>query len=236
MKNLPISILTKNQTKMFSKICKIDGMNRLVEVTIRYDDSCGNGHNTISITGEVHVNTNPKPSQRDNPHCCGCIHDIISEFFPELRGYIKWHLCSSDGPMHYLANTLYLAGDRDYNGLRQGERRQLINGQTKLGVWELCLVNETGEKINSVYGYAWEDAETAPDVPEVSSYTRDCVQWVPVYRIGEGKVPDIDGARACAIWPNATLEQLQDKDQLLFRLPELMREFKQDVENLGFVY
>lgn len=236
MKNLPISVLTKNQTKMFSKICKIDGKKRLVEVTIRYDDRYGCGHNDFIITGDVHVNTDPRPLQREDPYCCGCIHDTISEFFPELHGYLKWHLCSPKWPLHYIANTLYHAGDTDHNGLRRGERCQLINGQTKLGVWELCLVDETGEKLSGVDDYIWEDAETMPDIPEVFRHAGECVRWLPVYRVGEGKEPDLDDARESALWPNATLEQLQDEQQLTARLPALMDDFKLQVESLGFVY
>lgn len=38
------------------------------------------------------------------------------------------------------------------------------------------------------------------------------------------------------IWPEATLEQLQDEEALLARLPGLLEEFKRDVESLGFTY
>lgn len=50
----------------------------------------------------------------------------------------------------------------------------------------------------------------------------------------EAKEPDLKGARSCAIWEDATLEQLQDKEQLLKRLPALMQEFKNDMLELGF--
>ena len=48
--------------------------------------------------------------------------------------------------------------------------------------------------------------------------------------------PNLEAARSSAIWPDATLEQLQDKDQLMARLPELMESFKADIEALGFEY
>jgi len=38
---------------------------------------------------------------------CGCLHDEIRQHFPELAHLIKWHLVSTDGPLHYIANTLY---------------------------------------------------------------------------------------------------------------------------------
>jgi len=39
---------------------------------------------------------------------CGCIHDDISEHFPELTRLIRWHLFSATtGPMHYVANATF---------------------------------------------------------------------------------------------------------------------------------
>lgn len=38
---------------------------------------------------------------------CGCVHREISEAFPELEPYLKFHLSSPSGPMHYIANGLY---------------------------------------------------------------------------------------------------------------------------------
>jgi hypothetical protein len=41
---------------------------------------------------------------------------LIGEHFPELQQYFKWHLTSTDGPMHYIANTIYWAnqGNLEY--------------------------------------------------------------------------------------------------------------------------
>lgn len=86
-----------------------------IRAELRFDDVCGNGHNTFAITAEVW-----RPRRRDM-EAGGCMHDEISEHFPELAHLIPWHLCSTDGPMHYAANTVYLAGDRDHNGKRAGE-------------------------------------------------------------------------------------------------------------------
>lgn len=97
------SKLTKHQMKRLSRIATINGITCRVYCEIRHDDRCGNGHNTFSITGEVY-----EPRDRSgNPSTCGCIHDIISKVFPEVSGLIKWHLVSTDGPLHYVANTVY---------------------------------------------------------------------------------------------------------------------------------
>jgi hypothetical protein len=37
----------------------------------------------------------------------GLQHGLVRELFPELAPLIRWHLTSTDGPMHYLANGLY---------------------------------------------------------------------------------------------------------------------------------
>jgi hypothetical protein len=87
-----------------------------VQVDVRFDDECRNGHETFSITGQTW-----RDGRED---CCGCIHDIIAEVFPELAHLIKWHLVSTDGPMHYVANTCYFASNRDYDGLLKGEENK----------------------------------------------------------------------------------------------------------------
>ena len=56
------------------------------------------------------------------------------------------------------------------------------------------------------------------------------VEW------SEGKAPELDAARAAAHWPDATLEQLNDKTALEARLPDLMEEFRGVVESFGFTY
>ena len=53
---------------------------------------------------------------------------------------------------------------------------------------------------------------------------------------GKGKTPDIEAGRNSAIWPDATLEQLQDKQALEDRLPSLISDFRKDLDKLGLVY
>ena len=89
-----------------------------IKAKISFDDECGNGHNSFSITGEI----NARQSFAERTHVTsGCIHEEIAAHFPELAHLIKWHLCSTDSPMHYVANTVYHASDRDHNGKRAGE-------------------------------------------------------------------------------------------------------------------
>jgi hypothetical protein len=145
-----MSVLTKDQVKIFGPREIADGS--LVKAEVHFDDRCGNGHNTFSITGEMR-------NSRYGGATSGCIHKEISEAFPELAPFIKWHLCSTDGPLHYIANTVYFA--------KQG---------------------------------------------------------------------NLEFARSSAIWPDADIWQLCDKEQLLSRLPQLLADFRRDVESLGFTY
>ena len=98
------SKLTKNQFKEFKKNIKFEGKNRIITVVVRYDDKCGNGHNTFSITGDI-------TTQRGRFECGGCIHDLIAKHFPKLKHLIKWHLMNSNGPMYYIENTTYHADE-----------------------------------------------------------------------------------------------------------------------------
>lgn len=95
---------------------------RIIEDTkcrafIRFDDECGNRHNTFAITGE----TRDFYDSRWHGGSFGCVHEEVEKFFPELAPFIKWHHTSSDGPMHYIGNTVYHAGDKDCWGRRKGD-------------------------------------------------------------------------------------------------------------------
>lgn len=95
------SILVKNQVKEFGRVMISGWRARTTPLyaEVRYDDKCGNGHNTLSITGEICSN--------GAIIACGCLHDEIKAHVPFLRPFLKWHLFSTDGPMHYIANTIY---------------------------------------------------------------------------------------------------------------------------------
>lgn len=224
------SQLTKHQvdtkTKNFKEGCKA---YRII-ANIRYDDECGNGHNSFAITGEIWRQGN----QRDC-ESCGCIHDEIAKHFPELKPYLKWHLMNSDGPMHYVANTIYHVSDTDYNGLKDGE----FNSFT------YQVVIDSGDvlfKSKIFYSFRnWLHHDEAKEQAETYlNYIKPELN-PKIVRIGsgepsKGKPSDLEAARNSAIWTDATLEQLQDEKQLKERLPALIQEFRKDVEALGFVF
>jgi len=112
------SVITKLQKKTFRKTFVENGRKRLIVAEVRYDDERGNGHNTFTITGTTYRGVTEREAHIES---CGCNHAEIAEHFPELAHLIKWHLTTSEGPWGYVSNTVYYAGDRDYNGLRKGE-------------------------------------------------------------------------------------------------------------------
>jgi len=123
-----------------------------------------------------------------------------AEDYPEqFRKFLPYHLFDADGPMHYVANSLYHASDKDCWGLRKGETFHVRDRDGK-PMWQLK--------------YKPTAAGEQPPPQE----------WEPVLRIGEGKEPNLAHARSCACWPDATLEDFT-KEKLLARLPQLMREF-----------
>lgn len=95
--------------------------NCTIRAELRFDDECNNGHNTFSITAEVR---DSRFRGARGEVAGGCLHEEIAKAFPELAPLIKWHLTSADGPMHYIANTVYHAGNRDHWGKLAGEPRQ----------------------------------------------------------------------------------------------------------------
>lgn len=212
------SLLTKSQKLKFSASLRGSDIERgctKIVCTVRYDDSCNNGHNSFGIITWVGGNSG----------WGGADHDAVRKYFPELAKYIKWHHMRSDGPMHYLANTLYHAGDRDCNGLLKGEVKQLINGRSGLPSWKLVTVDADG------FEAELDQYSDSAECPIEFAYRK----YVPWCRIGEGKEPELKLARSSAIWPEAELEDFT-KENLEARLPNLIAEFKRDIEELGMVF
>lgn len=202
------------------------GKGAALQVEIRFDDNCKNGRASFAITGDISI-----PGKRDC-EACGCLHEDIAKVFPELAHLIKWHLCATDGPMHYVANTVYLAGDRDHNGLRKGEARQIVNGRTGKPCWVLQEA-ASGEPVHALTKYFDGDESDLPAPPELV--------WVPMLRIGEGKERDLDAARRTAVWPNATDAELcADKAELTAkleaRLPMLIGLFRGEMNAAGLLW
>ena len=207
--NIPKSKLTKRQfVELVKKNFKYDERMKCdLYVTIRFDDECGNGHNTFAITGDMYQ-CGRYGAEFDLGG--GCMHEIIQAAFPELKRAIQFHLCTSDGPLHYIANTLYHASDKDYNGLRKGEKKQIRNGGNGKLCWILVPVDESGNEIKMPLK-EYKDADEKPAETVTFGY-------VPFCSIGEGKKIDLT------------------EENLKKRLPALLWELKEIVESFGMEY
>lgn len=266
------SILIKNQKQTFNKIIKFDGIPCRMSVTIRYDDECGNGHNTFAITGSIE---DLNSRRKDKTIMCGCIHEQIEKYFPEFKHLIKWHLCNSGAPMYYIENTLYHASDSASSKYKAGEpnrwdkvltfnnsyithkfSKDFINFLENNKDTKTFEIVEVPHKKDSDYNYSpkytfkgfecewWEcpfdTKEKATEYQkELTEKPWDIITIVTGYQ--ESKPRNFEAARHCAIWEDATDEQLslpreELKKLLEKRLPKLMKAFKKDVESLGFIY
>lgn len=252
---------------------------------VRHDDCCNNGHNSFAITGDLYEKhphrgeptiKHAKTSQTLWLGSGGCLHDEIAKRIPELAPFIKWHLCSTDGPMHYIANTTYHARDCDHEGKRPGDP---VRFDTRLQFAGFPFTFKEPEKGFFDYLDSVGDFQNI-EVEPVPYDGKDSYKFGPKYSLtgfikenqsgkwykapfdelheaqefltalrtlryvlvkiptkwAEAVTPNLEYARSSAIWPDATLEQLRDKEALAARLPAILAEFKRDVESLGLVF
>lgn len=195
------SVLTKKQVKTFlSPVYQArKGVYVALEVKVRYDDQCGNGHNTFAITADEirYLKDGSRRAMSNTWYSGGCQHDLVAKKFPGLAPLIKWHLVSSDGPMHYIANTIYWAELAN----KGGDNGPYSTHKTR----EQCL----NAARNSAVGADLPDEFFAPDEGEQEIYPG---VMVPVNTF------------------NRLKQALED------RLPQLLEEFKRDIESLGFTF
>lgn len=164
------STLTKNQKKTYRKDIMEDGVPVTLIAHIRFDDVCGNGHNSFSITCDRYEGyrqmgepTVKHPSGKTLwLNACGCLHDEVRAHFSELTPLLKWHLCSTDGPLHGVANAIYHAGDRDCHGLRKGEPSR----KTPVRIGEGKERDLDAARRSAVWPDATEEELTAPGLKE----------------------------------------------------------------------
>lgn len=76
-----------------------------VEVNIRLNDECKNGHAEFAITGTVYEQyANGQWYDAEG----GCIHDVIARYFPRFQPFIALHLCDAKGaPTYAQGNGFY---------------------------------------------------------------------------------------------------------------------------------
>ncbi len=144
----------------------------------------------------------------------GCIHENIAEHFPELAPYIKWHLFDWNGPMHYIANTMY-------HVLEHGPNHAWVyynGGHDPLNI---------GDKKERLLAYVKEEIAKTAEGQE---------GYRVVWDEKTIKIRNLDHARSTAVWPEATDAELTEpglEERLKARLPALLVAFRKDVESLG---
>ena len=208
MATAKVSWAANNQTIYTSReIVTGDRNERSLAVRLWYGRHRAEQAPYFSITAEI---VNKKTGVVES---AGCLHSEIEEFFPELAYLIKWHLCSDEGPLHYISNTLFLAGNKDCFGGEKGKQKTNKKG---LPMWSLQTKPQR---------MVCQHEEPAPVV----------LQYEPV--VHEGKERELDAARRSAVWFDATDEELCSdnlKELLEARLPQLVKEFLLDMVEAGF--
>jgi hypothetical protein len=200
----------RNQTIKATRYYKEHGHEYRITAELRFDDECKNGHETFAVTADIR--------EDGREYAGGCCHDEIAKHFPEWAPLIKWHLCSTDGPMHYLANTTYHADE---------------HGHTHAWVYYKAPQSDPlgiGEDRERLLSYC--KRSIAEQAEGKSGYR---VQWDEK----TAKVRNLDHARSSAIWPEATDAELCAPDlrgKLVARLPALMSEFKAAMLGAGFLW
>lgn len=115
------------------------GRNAQIKVKAGLHKLDGNARPYFSVTGEIFV-----PGRRDC-EACGCMHEVILKYWPELAPVVALHLSDDRGtPMHAEANGWYwLAGyyggaDERYHG---GNSKGHYGGQYREPTPSECLEN-----------------------------------------------------------------------------------------------
>lgn len=141
------------------------GAERWARAELRFDDELGNGKNSFAITGTGGaVRTYKGEAIRESADSWGCMHEDIARAFPELAHLIPFHLFDSEGPMHYAANAVYLAGDRDCWGKRKGEPRQY---ERRIVFGSNPIEHAPGGNWNRDKFAAWVESMIAEGMPQV---------------------------------------------------------------------
>lgn len=166
----------KQFTKFFTSN---EGVESSLKISIKWNDSCKNGHNTFGVTATLYEHHNGRMREVAG----GMLQEEIALRAPELAYALPYHLVSADGPMYYFVNTTFLAGTRDCWGYEAGEPRHSKN----VKLWRLAEVP-----------YATSASEHPPE-PYV-------VEFEPV--LSQGKTRDFAAVRRILDWPDASIEAM----------------------------
>jgi len=125
----------------------------------------------------------------------GAAHEEIARAFPELAPYARWHLTSTAGPMHYLANSMYFwdqaAGDAV---VPPGQRVDPTEAFAKTAV--IGALPEDPEPKQWVLGMSRQDVVDALNerLPAVMEKFKADMAHLRDNPIGEGGRTDVEAA------------------------------------------
>lgn len=115
----------------FSQVKEVQEAWGLQRYTLKANWGFDSSRHALSITIEIE-----KPSAYSD-HWISVgqtrCRDVMQRLWPEHVRALDFHLCSLTGPLHYIDNTVYLAGTRDCFGWEPGEQRR--EKETKKLLW-----------------------------------------------------------------------------------------------------
>lgn len=85
-----------------------------MQVYVRHSRYSNNKHASFGVTAEI------RRGRKVDAY--GCLHDEIRAHFPELAPLLRFHLFDDTGPLHYIANTTYWAGQGELDHARKSAR------------------------------------------------------------------------------------------------------------------
>src|SRR4030042_4725393 len=164
-----------------------------------------NENPSFGITGEgmpINGNLNSPGS------FCGCCHEMIEKFNPEIAPLIKWHLCFMvEGPMHYVDNALYFLGLCEY---KDAYNLDVFKKHIKYGT-----VEDDENQLTQLLYYL-NSGKNA-----VRQITEDEVDEEEPDHFGETERQDAIWKSHCRFLVRSWLEK---------RLPRLLEKFEEDIK------
>lgn len=119
------------------RINTTDSEGNPLQIDIRLNDECKNGHQDFSMTGTGWQKGKPRTDRW--MMYGGCCHDAILKARPDLQIFADLHLCTAAGvPMHAIENGFYFLKEKgvkaaaDYLRLTPEQAEQIEGAEDKI--------------------------------------------------------------------------------------------------------
>ena len=252
--------------KTFRKVYAKNGTTYRLLAKVRYGDALNNGHNTLAVTADLDRKAGNGQWIEDSGGCIhDLIAKHFPQLKDAIRFHLVSTDGPTHYPQNALffagqkdcwgrapgdpsrTSQTIRFGDNPIRHYLAPKFLQFLRDDTSGYDFKVIAVphgrdNDTFKPKFTVGGYAAEWHTCPFDTEHDAIFFVLALQnngpafdTIVVER-SEGKAPELESARAAANWPDATLEQLNDKDVLLARLPAMLAEFQGVVESFGFKY